>query len=202
MWPGMGSMVVHHRLLVVIHSDTAMRSRAPCWFPRRYRKGGEVGMVLRIGDLLVRQGVLTEQQVQDILTEQRAVGRPFGELAERLFGVSPQDVERAWAEQYSQIAGGYNLHSARFEAEALASVTPRQAWQFRVLPVRFSGDELTVCTTKDHLARALRFVGWKMESPCHFVLSGPEELAQMLMRHFPLAGASVGMVTGKTIGAT
>jgi len=105
-------------------------------------------MVLRLGDLLVRQGVLTEQQVEDILTEQRAVGRPFGELAERLFGVSAQDVERAWAEQYSQIAGAYNLHSARFDSEALASVTARQAWQFRVLPVRFSGDELTVCTTR------------------------------------------------------
>jgi hypothetical protein len=158
-------------------------------------------MVLRLGDLLVRQGVLTEQQVEDILTEQRAVGRPFGELAERLFGVSPTDVERAWAEQYSQIAGEYSLHSARFESHALASITARQAWQFRVLPVRFSGDELTVCTTRDHLARALRFVGWKMENPCHFVLSSPENLAQMLMKHFPLAGASVGMVTGKTIGA-
>ncbi|MBN8599085.1 MAG: hypothetical protein J0L78_15540 [Planctomycetes bacterium] len=165
------------------------------------RLGGEVCMVLRLGDLLVRQGVLTEQQVEDILIEQRAVGRPFGELAERLFGVSPQDVERAWAEQYSQIAGEYSLHAARFESDALASITARQAWQFRVLPVRFSGDELTVCTTKDHLARALRFVGWKIQSPCHFVLAGPEELAQGLMKHFPLAGASVGMVTGKTIGA-
>lgn len=158
-------------------------------------------MVLRLGDLLVNQGVLTQEQVEDILTEQRAVGRPFGELAERLFGVSTKDVERAWAEQYSQISGEYNLHAARFEAEALASVTPRQAWQFRVLPVRFSGDEMTVCTVKDHLARALRFVGWKIENPCHFVLAQPEELAQMLIKHYPLAGASVGMVTGKTIGA-
>lgn len=116
-------------------------------------------MVLRIGDLLVRQGVLTEQQVEDILTEQRAVGRPFGELAERLFGVSSRDVERAWAEQYAQITGEFNLHGVKFEAEALATVTPRQAWQFRLLPVRYSGDELTVCTTRDHLARALRFVG-------------------------------------------
>ncbi|MBS0189529.1 MAG: hypothetical protein U0573_08865 [Phycisphaerales bacterium] len=158
-------------------------------------------MVLRIGDLLVRQGVLTQEQVEDILIEQRTAGRPFGELAERLFGVSTRDVERAWAEQYSQITGGYDLHSARFDSEALATVSARQAWQFRILPVRFAGDELTVCTVKDHLARALRFVGWKMECPCHFVLAEPEELAQMLIRHFPLAGASVGMVTGKTITA-
>ncbi len=158
-------------------------------------------MVLRLGDLLVQQGVLTQQQVEDILVEQRAVGRPFGELAERLFGVSAHDVERAWAEQYAQITGEYDVRTARFEAEALASVTPRQAWQFRVLPVKFSGDELTVCTVKSHLARALRFVGWKIESPCHFVVTRPKDLAQMLMKHYPLAGASVGMVTGKTIGA-
>lgn len=157
-------------------------------------------MVLRIGDLLVRQGVLTQEQVDDILVEQRVVGRPFGELAERLFGVSPRAVERAWAEQYSQISGVYNLRSAAFDPEALALVNARQAWQFRVLPVRFSGDELTICSTKDHLVRALRFVGWKLESPVHFVLAEPEQLGEMLVRYYPLGGMSAGMVTGKAIG--
>lgn len=65
--------------------------------------------MLRLGDLLVQHGVLTREQVEDILVEQQAVGRPFGELAGCLFGVPPQAVERAWAEQYAMLTGEYDL---------------------------------------------------------------------------------------------
>ena len=46
-----------------------------------------------IGQLLVQQGVLTHKQVQHILEVQRLSHRPFGDLAERLYGVSPEAVE-------------------------------------------------------------------------------------------------------------
>ena len=50
---------------------------------------------IRIGQLLVEQGVLSDVQVQHILTVQKQSGRPFGDLAERLFGISPKCVEDA-----------------------------------------------------------------------------------------------------------
>ena len=55
---------------------------------------------IQIGQLLVEQGVLSAEQVEHILTVQRASHRPFGDLAERLFGIEPQAVEDAWVEQY------------------------------------------------------------------------------------------------------
>ncbi len=197
-----GPMVEDHRRLVVRNSDTAMLAGAGVGFPRASRSRGEVGMVLRIGDLLVRQGVLTEQQVQDILTEQprggAAVWRTCRAAVRRFApgmwnGHGRSSIRRSWV----------STARTRPSSRAMdASITARQAWQFRVLPVRYSGDELTVCTTKDHLARALRFVGWKIQSPCHFASGGAGRTGSgRLMKHFPLAGASVGMVTGKTIGA-
>ena len=44
-------------------------------------------MTLRLGDLLVNRGAMTGQQRDAVLEYQRLTGRPFGELAERLFGV-------------------------------------------------------------------------------------------------------------------
>src|SRR5438132_1417432 len=58
-----------------------------------------------IGELLVRQGVLTQRQVAHILTVQKSSHRPFGDLAERLYGVCPKLVEDAWVQQYVQAAG-------------------------------------------------------------------------------------------------
>ena len=48
---------------------------------------------IQIGQLLVEQGVLTEEQVRHILQVQKMSHRPFGDLAERLFGINPKAVE-------------------------------------------------------------------------------------------------------------
>ena len=53
---------------------------------------------LHLGDLLVRNGVMTARQRDDVLDAQRTRGGPFGALAEEMFGVSPRAVEQAWAE--------------------------------------------------------------------------------------------------------
>lgn len=158
-------------------------------------------MTLRLGDLLVQQGVLTAAQRDDILNEQRTLGRPFGELAERLFGVSPRAVERAWAQQYAAITGLTDLARLAFDPYALSLVSRRQAWQFKALPVRFSGEELMIATCQDHLPRALKFVGWKLNHPAYFVIAEPHQLGEMLMQHYPMPGMTAEMIAGKGIGA-
>ena len=49
---------------------------------------GKQMTAIRIGEILVEQGVLTEQQVFEIVAAQRERGVPFGVLAERMFEVS------------------------------------------------------------------------------------------------------------------
>ena len=60
-------------------------------------------MRVRIGEVMVNHGLLTQDQVNSIIEHQKQRPRPFGELAEVLFHVSSEDVEAAWVEQYSLI---------------------------------------------------------------------------------------------------
>lgn len=145
-------------------------------------------MTIRLGDLLVRNGVLSHQQRDEVLKKQQMTGRPFGELAEQMFGVSQSAVERAWAEQYAMIAQRIDPRAEKIDERVLALLERRQAWQFSLLPMRFDGDELVVCTTQDQLVRAMRFAGWRIKWPCYFVLSDPMSLAKALMRHYPMSG--------------
>ncbi len=158
-------------------------------------------MTLRLGDLLVFKGALTPAQRDSVLEYQRLTGRPFGEMAERLFGLSQGVIEQAWAEQYASIAPRLDPRQEDVEAEALALIERRQAWQFRILPLRFDDREVMVCTTQEHLARALRFAGWKIQASCYFVLSEPLNLGEALMRHYPMAGMNAGLVAAKGLGA-
>ncbi len=145
-------------------------------------------MPLRFGDLLVVSGVLTAEQRDQVLEEQRLVARPFGELAERMFGVDPDTIEQAWATQYESLAGVIDPGTVDIDPDAAIVVTPRQAWQFKVLPLRFEHGELMLCTPRQNLPRALRFAATQLAESCFFVVAEPEPMAEVLQRLYPMPG--------------
>ncbi len=154
-------------------------------------------MHLRLGDVLVRQGVITDTQRDAILKEQKRAGRPFGVIAETLFDVSPEAIEKAWASQYADLAAAVTPADLQPEPEVLGLIDNRQAWQFRVVPLKMDGPEVVFCTCQDSLARALRFVGWRVGLPCYFVLTDPKSLGKLLETHYPLAGMRAEDVLSK-----
>lgn len=144
---------------------------------------------VRIGDLLVAKGVLSPAQRDLILDEQRRHHRPFGVLAENIFGVHPEAIESAWSEQFAAAAEWIDPTTIETIApELLGLVERRQAWQFGVLPWRLEGDELTVVSTPTHLPRAMRFVGWRIALPASFVLAETEPMGRALNRWYAIDG--------------
>ena len=145
-------------------------------------------MTIRLGDILVRHRCLTPEQRDEILRVQHDTARPFGVLAEELFGVSPADVETAWAAQYAAIAPRYDPRLHAVEPEVLRTIERRQAWQFRLIPVRKEGDEIVFVTSVEDLARALRFTGWRINGPCTFCICDRDTLSIGLSMHYPIDG--------------
>jgi len=145
-------------------------------------------MEVRLGQLLVQSRVLTQQQVEQILHEQTHCGEPFGLICERMFSVNPSAVEDAWAMQYVSLTRKVDPLREVVDSHALELVTRRQAWQFRVLPMRFDGDELMMATTASHLRRALRFANNVIAVPVYLVLAESQTLGEAMCKHYPLPG--------------
>ena len=143
---------------------------------------------LHLGELLVKQGVLSESQRDEILAAQHSRGGPFGVIAEEMFGICPAAVEKAWAEQYATFAPHLDPRTQNISPRALETITRRQAWQFCILPIELHGEDLLACTTQEHLTRALKFAGWRLGHSCQFVLAEPAHLGEALCRHYPMAG--------------
>ena len=99
---------------------------------------------IQIGELLMEQGVLTPRQVEHILRVQKESHRPFGDLAERLYGISPQAVEDAWVQQYIRMTGTIDLDDQKFDEQCLRLLNRRQAWQFHMLPMNRSDENLNI----------------------------------------------------------
>ncbi len=141
---------------------------------------------VRLGEILVNQGLLSREEVAQVLQTQKTQGRPFGVLAERMFGLDPRAVESAWVAQYAQLAGTVEPEHFDIDAGCLKLVNRRQAWQFHIAPVQHDGGELVLFTDEKHLAKALRFAAATFKEPTYFRVVETEKLQDFLMAHYPV----------------
>jgi len=141
---------------------------------------------IQIGQLLVEQGVLTDEQVEHILKVQRVSQRPFGDLAERLYGINPRAVEDAWVEQYIRMVGVVNLDEIEVETDCLRLLNRRQAWQFHLLPLDRPTEGLQMATTAENLVRSVNFATRAVDEPVHFLIAERAQLREFLMKHYPV----------------
>lgn len=152
---------------------------------------------IRLGEILVEQGVLSEQQVFEIIQAQKTNRQPFGVLAERMFEVTIDSIEAAWIEQYHRFTGTLDLEGSLFDDEALRLVNRRQAWQFEVLPVQFEPTgELLMAASRNRLARAVTFAARHIDRVVYFRVAESRQLREFLQKHYPMPGGppKVGML--------
>lgn len=142
---------------------------------------------LRLGEILVEHNVLSEQQVFEVLAAQRREGVPFGVLAERMFDVTVDSIERAWIEQYQRTTGIIDLRSEHVDVETLRLINRRQAWQFEILPLRFEPTgELLVAAGSNRLARAVTFAASRLKPIVYFRIAESRQLREFLQKHYPM----------------
>jgi hypothetical protein len=141
---------------------------------------------IRLGEILISQGTLSAEQVAHILRVQRSVGRPFGDLAERLYGIHPRSIERAWAWQYARLAGEIDPAILTIDPRCVRLINRRQAWQFHCAPFARRDGELQLLTDQQHLPRALSFASATFREPVTFLLACTEALHEHLMQLYPV----------------
>lgn len=141
---------------------------------------------IQIGQILIEQGVLTDNQVRHILRVQQESPRPFGDLAERLFGVQPEVIEDAWVQQYVRMAGVVDLRQQRVDEDCLRLLNRRQAWQFHMLPLNRDDNFLDIATDEEGLIRAANFSANRLDEPIRFLIARRKQLREFLMEHYPV----------------
>lgn len=141
---------------------------------------------IRIGQIMIEQGILTASQVEHVLAAQKRSGRPFGDLAERLFGVQPGMVEQAWAEQYSDLAEVEDVDLVEIDPACTRLLNRRQAWQIHAIPVHVLDGELVLITDRQHLLRTINFAAASFSQGVYVKVAQTEQLHELLKRVYPV----------------
>lgn len=150
---------------------------------------------IRIGQILIENGVLTEQQVFEVVQAQKKQQLPFGVLAEQMFDVTLQSIEAAWIEQYHRFTGTIDLSEQKFDAEALSLISRRQAWQFEIVPIGFEpSGELLMAASSVRLARAVTFATNRINRVVYFRVAESAQLRLFLREHYPMPEVSQNII--------
>ncbi|MFQ6097028.1 MAG: GspE/PulE family protein [Armatimonadota bacterium] len=96
----------------------------------------------RLGEILIEQGVITEEQLQDALESQRATSQFLGSLLIDLGYATPQQIGKALEAQL----GIQFVELSDFELDlgALEALPERLIRRYRAIPLRIEGDVLHV----------------------------------------------------------
>ncbi len=146
--------------------------------------------IRRIGQILVDLGFIDDDQLEMLLEEQQQQpGEKLGKIAEEMGLITDDQLVQALAEQMRlQVI---NLSEAKIPASTLGLINDTMASLYRVIPVRFEDNELTVATADPQnlsVSDELRtFLGYTIR----LVVTTEREIKQALDRFYNTAGESV-----------
>jgi type IV pilus assembly protein PilB len=101
------------------------------------------------GEILVEMGLLTDEQVKQVLEVQKTTQQKFGQIVIRLGLATADQVWEAWARQMSYRRRFVEPMEVGIDTAAVLRVTIPTARALRVVPLRLWGDNLVVAGAPD-----------------------------------------------------
>jgi type IV pilus assembly protein PilB len=146
----------------------------------------KVAQELRLGDLFVKEGLITEQQLQEGLAEAKTSGYRIGYALVHLGFVAEEELTRMLAKQYRVPA--VDLDKVTVDPKILKLIPANVAQKHLVLPLRRVGRMLTVAMTNPTDFSAIDDLKFISKLEIEPVIVGEYTLRKHLERYY---GASV-----------
>ena len=141
------------------------------------------------GEYLARVVDLSGHDVAEILEDQAASGRRFGEIALAWGLCQTTHVWEAWANQLEHRTPQVDLDAVGVDAQATAELPARLARRFSAVPVRRAGAGLVVATDAASLPRAEARLPALLRRNVCFILAPTDQIASALKTYYPTSTA-------------
>ena len=139
-------------------------------------------MALKLGELLVKAQIITPQQLDKALSEQRSTGGKLGEVLQRLAFVTEDDIIECLSHQY----GVPSINLRHFDIdENVAKIIPVDlARKYNVIPVNKTGATLTVGMSDPTNIFAMDEITFMTGYRVEPVVSSEEAILEAIDRYF------------------
>ncbi|HUK21679.1 MAG TPA: type IV-A pilus assembly ATPase PilB [Gemmatimonadales bacterium] len=143
----------------------------------------------RLGDILVREGLITQDQLKKALLEQKNSGMRLGYTLVKLGYIEETEVTKMLARQYRMPA----VDLSRFEVEPriLKLLTPDIAIKHTVLPLKREGRTLTIAIADPNNVAAIEDVKFITRCDVFPVIAGEYTLRNAIDRYYQQSDAQL-----------
>jgi hypothetical protein len=132
---------------------------------------------------------LSGHDVEEILQEQLANRRRFGEIALAWGLCRPEHVWDAWCQQSADGAELVDLEKVGIDAQAAAMLPAETARQMIVIPVRVLNDAALLAVAETPTDPNAAELGKLMHRRVKFVRAAPEQLRRVIEIYYPFQAA-------------
>jgi type IV pilus assembly protein PilB len=144
----------------------------------------------RIGQILVDLGFLRESQLEALLEEQQhRPGELLGHIAIGMGWIAEEQLAQALAEQMGTRV--IHLSDKIVDSEVLTRVTEPMAQLYRIIPVSFENDTLTLATSEPQKLSAIDELRSFLGCEIKVMVCTEEELTKALERYYSAGGETV-----------
>ena len=132
------------------------------------------------GELLGKMVRITPHDVEEILQEQAASHRRFGEIA-LIWGLcQPQHIWNAWMTQLDEHAQWITLDDFGIDCQALTYLPRQLATDLCAVPVRAWGNQVVLAIADTDPAATKAALPAELRPRAHFVFAQPEEIRKAI----------------------
>jgi hypothetical protein len=142
------------------------------------------------GELLGRLVGLTRLDIDEILVDQKASHRRFGEIALSLGLCSPQHIWQAWCDQLLTQVQRVDLDALGIDAQAISMIDRDVALRLGAIPIRRLGKILVFAVSDpstDRIAAELELITGK---ELRFVMADANQIQRAIATYFPAGPAA------------
>ncbi len=144
-------------------------------------------MALRLGDMLIKEGLITEEQLNKALEQQKAAGGRLGYHLIRLNYVSEEDITRVLSRQFG--ISSVNLTSYQIDREVLKFIPADVAKKYLVIPVSRIGSTLTLAMADPSNVFAIDDIKFMTGFNIEPVVAAEISIIEAIKKHYGGGGA-------------
>jgi len=150
-----------------------------------------------LGEILVKKGVITSQQLRDALEEQKKTGQSLGVTLIRMGVVSEElAILPSLAEKFNTTF--ISLKSIEISPEALSRLPAKAVNHYKVFPVKYLNGTLTVAMSNPCEISVLDDLTMMARAPIHAVLAGEKDINEAIRQYYGLGAETIERMMSDT----
>jgi type IV pilus assembly protein PilB len=138
-------------------------------------------MAIKLGELLVKEGLITDEQLEEALAHQKQHGGVLGSVLDQLGIIKESEITGLLSRQYG--IPSVDLGQVEIDPEAVQKVPAETAQKYQILPIALEGSNLTIAMVDPTNVSALDDIKFLTGCKVEAVLASETAVQEAIEKH-------------------